>query len=44
MDGPVDILLIFLFLHFFESELMRVPINRRGLSFAADLSVAADKE
>jgi hypothetical protein len=31
MDGPVDMLLIF-----FESELMRVPIDRRGLSFAAD--------
>jgi hypothetical protein len=28
MDGPVDLLLIF-----FESELMRVPIDRRGLSF-----------
>jgi hypothetical protein len=27
MDGPVDLLLIF-----FESELMRVPIDR-GLSF-----------
>jgi hypothetical protein len=33
MDGPVDVLLIF-----FESELMRVPIDRRGLSFAADNS------
>jgi hypothetical protein len=34
MDGPVDMLLIF-----FESELMRVPIDRRGLSFAADKGV-----
>src|SRR5260370_2284937 len=33
MDGPVDMLLIF-----FKSELMRVPIDRRGLSFAADNS------